>query len=84
MNKLLIAVTIATLFSATASANSGLADRISDARSYPNKTVNVDSSKNLVMKHKKLHLKMDKAGVDNNQEHLMNEKCSKHPKIQKS
>lgn len=39
MKKIIIAAAAATLFSTMATANSGLADRINEARTYPNKTV---------------------------------------------
>lgn len=39
MKKLVIIAAIAALYSTMASANSGLADRINEARTYPNKTV---------------------------------------------
>lgn len=39
MKKLVIIAAIAALFSTMASANSGLADRINEARTYPHKTV---------------------------------------------
>ncbi|WP_375171261.1 hypothetical protein [Marinobacter sp.] len=38
MKKVIIAAAITTLFSTMATANSGLADRINEARSYPDKT----------------------------------------------
>lgn len=38
MKKVIITAAIATLFSTMAAANSGLADRINEARSYPDKT----------------------------------------------
>lgn len=56
MNKLIIAATItsvAALFSSVATAGSGLADRISDARSYPNKTVSTESEHDNCHKQKK-------------------------------
>jgi hypothetical protein len=39
MKKIIIATAMTALFSMTANADSGLADRINEARSYPNKTV---------------------------------------------
>ncbi|AHI29815.1 MULTISPECIES: hypothetical protein [Marinobacter] len=39
MKKVMVIAAISALFSTMASANSGLADRINEARTYPNKTV---------------------------------------------
>lgn len=39
MKKLMVIAAIAALFSTMTSANSGLADRINEARTYPNKMV---------------------------------------------
>jgi len=44
MKKIIIATAITALFSTMATANSGLADRINEARSYPNKTVSTKST----------------------------------------
>ncbi len=60
MKKIIIAAAATVFFSAMASANSGLADRISDARSYPNKTESTKGSETLKMQHKKIHAKMEK------------------------
>jgi hypothetical protein len=61
MKKIIIATAMTALFSMTANADSGLADRINEARSYPNKTVETVSPKMLHMQHEKIHMKMDKA-----------------------
>jgi hypothetical protein len=50
MKKVMVITAIAALFSTMASANSGLADRINEARTYPNKTVEIQYTKNC-MKH---------------------------------
>ncbi|EAZ99686.1 hypothetical protein [Marinobacter sp. ELB17] len=65
MKKIIIATAITALFSMTANANSGLADRINEARSYPNKTVETVSPKMLHLQHKRIHMKMDKAEYKN-------------------
>jgi len=50
MKKIIIAAAAATLFSTMATANSGLADRINEARSYPNKTVDTKTEMMTCMK----------------------------------
>jgi len=65
MKKIIIATAITALFSMTANANSGLADRFNEARTYPNKTIETVSPKMLHMQHKKIHMKMDKAEYKN-------------------
>ncbi len=62
MKKIIIATAITVLFSMAANANSGLADRINEARSYPNKTAdNVLDVRTLSNHHKQMHMKMSKA-----------------------
>jgi len=69
MKKFIIAAAITTLFSTMAYANSGLADRINEARSYPNKTAeNVVDARTLKSQHKQRHMKMSKAELQNHQE----------------
>lgn len=56
MNKFVIVATITAmtaLFSNIATANSGLADRISDVRSYPDKTISTGNSHMHCKDHKK-------------------------------
>ena len=65
MKKIIIATAITALFSMTANADSGLADRFNEARSYPNKTVETVSHKMLHMQQNKLHMKMHKAEYKN-------------------
>jgi hypothetical protein len=65
MKKIIIATAITALFSMTANADSGLADRFNEARSYPNKTVETVSHKMLHMQQKKIHMKMHKAEYKN-------------------
>ncbi|EAZ99679.1 hypothetical protein [Marinobacter sp. ELB17] len=66
MKKIIIAVAATVFFSAMASANSGLADRISDARSYPNKTESIKVSESLKIQHEKIHAQMQKLKVKAN------------------
>jgi|GEM_PF-923380 hypothetical protein len=75
MKKLIIAAAITTLFSTMASANSGLADRISDERSSPNREAKTLNSKALCVEHKKLHEKMSRVGM-NESPHKLSKKCS--------
>lgn len=63
MKKLIIAAALTTLFSTAVNANSGLADRINEARTLPNKEVETPDSQMLCMEHKKLHSKMSQLGV---------------------
>jgi hypothetical protein len=65
MKKLIIAAAVTALFSTMASANSGLADRINEARSYPNKTIENSDVRTLSVHHKKTHMKMSKAELKN-------------------
>jgi len=51
-----------------ATANSGLADRINEARSYPNKTVEKVDTRVLNIHHKKMHMKMSKAELREHQD----------------
>jgi len=61
MKKIIIAAAVTTLFSTMAYANSGLADRINEARSYPNKTVeNKVDTRTLSSQHKRIHMEMSK------------------------
>lgn len=62
MKKLIIAAAITSLFSTMTYANSGLADRINEARSYPNKSAeNVVDARTLSSQHKRIHEKMSKS-----------------------
>jgi hypothetical protein len=61
MKNIIIATAITALFSMTANANSGLADRINEARSYPNKTVEKVDTRTLDSQHGQIHIKMKKA-----------------------
>lgn len=63
MKKVIIAAAITTLFSTMATANSGLADRINEARSYPDKTVSEKSTEMHCMQDKKAHRDMRKYKV---------------------
>lgn len=57
MKKVMVIAAIVALFSTMASANSGLADRINEARTYPNKMVK-DKKTETCMEHMKKHEKM--------------------------
>lgn len=63
MEKVILAATITTLFtlSTTAAANSGLADRINEARSYPNKEVSAKSTQMHCVQEKKTHMGISKS-----------------------
>lgn len=61
MKKVIITAAIATLFSTMATANSGLADRINEARSYPDKTVSSKSTEMPCMQDKKAHRDMSES-----------------------
>lgn len=63
MKKLVIAAALTTLFSTAVNANYGLADRINEARSFPNKEVKTPNAKTLCIQHKKLHEKMSQNGM---------------------
>lgn len=57
MKKVMVIAAIVALFSTMASANSGLADRINEARTYPNKMVE-DKKVKTCMEHMKKDEKM--------------------------
>ena len=63
MKNIIAAIAITALFSSFAYADSGLADRINEARSYPNKTVETVDRQELCLKHQKLHEQMKEAGI---------------------
>lgn len=63
MKKIIIAAAAATLFSTMATANSGLADRINEARSYPDKTVSTKSTQMHCMQEEQVHRDMSKSKV---------------------
>lgn len=68
MIKFIIAAAIASLLSTTAHANSGLADRINEARSYPNKTAeNTSDARTLNSRHIQMHMEMSKAKLKDHQ-----------------
>lgn len=52
MKKLIISTAITMFFSTMVTANSGLADRINEARSYPDKTVSTKNTKMQCMQDK--------------------------------
>lgn len=63
MKKIIIAAAITALFSTMATANSGLADRINEARKYPNKTVSTKSVQMHCIHDKQTHRNMSKSEV---------------------
>ncbi|WP_420389493.1 hypothetical protein [Marinobacter sp.] len=64
MKKVIIAAAISALFSTMATANSGLADRINEARTYPNKTVSTERTKMNFLKDRKTHKDMNQSGME--------------------
>jgi len=66
MKKIIIAAVATAFFSAMASANSGLADRINENRSYPTKTESSEVLETLKMQHKKIHAQMEKLELKDN------------------
>ena len=68
MKKFIIAAAITSLFSTMAYANSGLADRINEARSYPNKTAeNIVDARTLSSQHKRIHMELSKTELRDHQ-----------------
>lgn len=63
MKSIITAIAMTALFSSFAYADSGLADRINEARSYPKKTVETVDRQELRLKHQKLHKQMKEAGI---------------------
>ncbi|VVT32641.1 conserved exported hypothetical protein [Marinobacter salarius] len=68
MKKLMVIAAITVLFSTMASANSGLADRINEARTYPNKMVEDKKMENC-MEHMKKNDNMSQARPQSNERH---------------
>jgi len=68
MKKSIIAAAITVLFSTMANANSGLADRINEAQTYPNKTVEKVDTKALNTHHKQMRMKMSKTELRDHQD----------------
>lgn len=67
MKKIIIAAAAATLFSTMATANSGLADRINEARTYPNKTVETKTEIMTCMKEMQSQKSMNGSNVNTQQ-----------------
>ncbi len=63
MKRLFVLAALTTALSTAVSANSGLADRVNEARTLPNKEVKTSDSQMLCMEHKNLHSKMSRLGV---------------------
>jgi len=77
MKKVMVITAIAALFSTMASANSGLADRINEARTYPNKTVEIQYTKNC-MKHIKTKNNSGKIDTEHDQHSEQNAETMNH------
>ncbi|MBL3827331.1 MULTISPECIES: hypothetical protein [Marinobacter] len=76
MKKIIIAAAAATLFSTMATANSGLADRINEARTYPNKTVETKTEMMTCMKDMQAH--KDFSGPNVNRQERKSESNTHH------
>lgn len=63
MKNIIIAAAAAALFSSMATANSGLADRINEARTFPNKTVDTKTEMMTCMKDMQAHKDMKGSNV---------------------
>ncbi len=68
MKKIIIAAAITTVFSTMATANSGLADRFNETRSYPNNTVESVSARMTGAQHKQVHMNMSKSVLEHHLE----------------
>ncbi|MGB1835505.1 hypothetical protein [Marinobacter adhaerens] len=76
MKKIIIAAAAATLFSTMATANSGLADRINEARTYPNKTVDTKNRMMTCMKY--MQSQKDMKGSNINQQEIRSGRNAHH------
>lgn len=63
MKKAIIAAAVTALFSTMATANSGLADRINEKRSYPNKTISAEKSEMVCAQNKTNHRNISESAV---------------------
>ncbi|HEY9120706.1 MAG TPA: hypothetical protein VIN33_13185 [Marinobacter sp.] len=63
MKKAIIAAAVTALLSTMATANSGLADRINEARSYPNKSISAERSEMTCVQNKTNHWNISKSEV---------------------
>lgn len=63
MKNIISALAVTAFFATPAYAGSGLADRINEASSYPNKAVENVDRQELYLKHQKIHKEMKEAGV---------------------
>ncbi|SDW14659.1 hypothetical protein [Marinobacter mobilis] len=68
MKKSIIFSIVAVLFSATTHADSGLADRINEARSYPEKSADTDPSGSLYMQQQNKHGQQENTHINNRPE----------------
>jgi hypothetical protein len=76
MKKIIIAAAAATLFSTMATANSGLADRINEARTYPNKTV--DTKTRMMTCMKDMQSQKDTKGSNINKQEIRSGSNTRH------
>lgn len=76
MKKIIIAAAAATLFSTMATANSGLADRINEARTYPNKTV--DKKTRMMTCMKDMQSQKDMKGSNINKQEIRSGSNTRH------
>lgn len=63
MKKAIIAAAVTALFSTMATANSGLADRINEARSYPNKTISAEKPEMICTQNKTNHRNISESAL---------------------
>ncbi|BES72085.1 hypothetical protein RE428_31030 [Marinobacter nanhaiticus D15-8W] len=77
MKKVMVITAIAAFFSTMASANSGLADRINEARTYPNKTVEIRFTKNF-KEHARTKKNSSKINTEHNQHSEQNVETMSH------
>ncbi len=68
MKRIILAAAITALFSTMANADSGLADRINEARSYPNKIVESSDMRTLTTQHQQIDIKESKVELRDHQE----------------
>ncbi|MBD3639497.1 MAG: hypothetical protein HUJ18_00750 [Marinobacter sp.] len=59
MKKAIIVTTASILFSGVAMANSGLADRVNEARSYPKKIISEVEKKTTCRRENKCHINLE-------------------------
>lgn len=80
MKKIIVAVAATAFFSTIANADSGLADRINEARSFPNKTIESSADfRPMSMHRENMHMNMSKTELKRHHKkmHIMMKKMSK-------